>query len=211
MPLAQQRALLARLVGECLLAWSMIEFELHEMFVSQLCFRSHNKRKYSVARFVWGAVISFEARIDMVDASIRGNLWGDKSRRAKNHASDWRLIKNYIIKLSKLRNEIAHGTIANFDNQEMKISPYFTVMPPRPPIPIGEVADRIKMFAELKKTLDWLSLYYAPRMRRETRRALSANMTTPDLVRKLRDQAAQSRGQKKKPRRPSRPTRKSRR
>ena len=174
------------------MAWAEVEHILHEMFVVNAVHRSRNKNRYVVARGVWSAVLSFEARLKMVDASLLGNLWDKKSRRYLKAKDDWRLLYNYIVKMSSLRNEIAHGTIMNYDNKEMKLTPYATTIPPREGISLTEVQNRANLFVELSRALGWLdfsfSMYWKPKLKR----TVLAQQPIPDLVLRLRKQAAQS-------------------
>jgi hypothetical protein len=191
-----QRALLAHAVGYCLAAWSGVEGQLHEMFLRQVIFRSRNKNKWVMARFVWSAIISFEGRLNMLDGSITGNLWQLDTRKYKKVKDDWRLIYNYIGKRVSLRNEIAHGTMVNF-NTEMMIVPYATSHPWRDGISIQAINDRAKLFIELDFALQWLSLCLSALWKPSLKRHVLNQRPTPDLVLRLRAEAARSRKGKK--------------
>jgi hypothetical protein len=53
---------------------------------------------------------------------------------------DWRLVFNSITKMSSLRNEAAHGMLANFDGKEVKVMPYGTDrLKRKEPLTIGEL------------------------------------------------------------------------
>jgi hypothetical protein len=124
------------------MAWAQVEHTLHQKFVQQLVRQSRNKQRFVIASGVWSAVISFEARLRMVDAAIGGSLFEEEAKHHKLVSTDWRLLKNYTVKMSSFRNEIAHGTIMNFDNKEMMIVPYATAVPFRGGISITEVQAR---------------------------------------------------------------------
>jgi hypothetical protein len=208
-PLQVQQIALSHAVGNCLMAWAQVEHTLHEKFVTQLVRQSRNKQRFVIARAVWSAVISFEARLRMVDAAIGGTLFQLETKRCKLVASDWRLLKNYTARMSSLRNEIAHGTMMNFDNKEMKIVPYATAIPFREGISIIEVYDRTNLFNELDKALNWHDLAFSSLWKPPLRRLVLNQQPIPDLILRLRAQAAQGRGdqnrkQKKAPRRTSR-------
>jgi hypothetical protein len=208
-PLQVQTSTLLLAVGNCLMAWASVEHSIHELFVSQLVRQSRNKQRFVIARGVWSEVISFEARLRMTTAAINGSLYKLEERRYLVAKGDWKLLSNYTGTMSKLRNEIAHGTMVNIDSKEMKIVPYMTNIPIKEGISIQEVLDRTQLFIELDRTISRyhsdLSLLWQPRIRR----LVSKQLPTPDLLLRLRDQAARSRGgqkrkQKKAPRRPSR-------
>jgi hypothetical protein len=192
-----QRAHLSHAVGECLMAWAQVEHELHEIFVRQVIFRSRNKNRWVMARAVWSAVVSFEARLAMVSKSIEGNLERLDTRKFKKVKDDWRLLYNYISKRVSLRNEIAHGTMMNF-NTEMRIVPYATTIPFREGISISEIHKRAALFVELIRTLEWFSICLAALWKPSLKRSVLLQVQIPDLVLRLRIQAARSRGEKKK-------------
>ena len=201
-PLQVQQAILSHAIGTCLMAWANVEHILHEMFVRQVVFQSRNKNRFVVARSIWSVIISFEARLKMVDASINANLWHAKTRRSQQLSADWRLLKNYVTKMSSLRNEIAHGTIMNRDNQEMIVTPYATSIPFRGGISIAEIGSRTKPFLELHDALRWLE-FLSSTWKPKLTRAVLNQRPTPDLMVMLRRQAAGSRKGKKGSRKPS--------
>jgi hypothetical protein len=133
----------------------------------------------------------------MVDVSIAGNLYKEDTRRCRTVREDWRLLKNYVVKMSSLRNEIAHGTMMNYDNKEMMITPYATSIPFRDGISISEVNNRAQLFIELDSALKWHELAFAALWKTKLRRLVLNQQPTPDLVLRLRKQAAQGRKAKK--------------
>ncbi len=140
----------------------------------------------------------------MVDASINGNLWNVTTKHSQKLAADWRLLKNYVAKMSILRNEIAHGTIMNLDNKEMIIVPYATTIPFRGGISIAEIGNRTKLFIELHDAVQWLELFSSSGWKPKLKRAVLSQRPTPSLILTLRDQAARSRKGTKGPQKPSR-------
>jgi hypothetical protein len=208
-PLAVQTNTLLLAVGNCLMAWATLEQTLCHLFVSQVVRQSRNKQRFVIAKGIWSEIISFEARLRMTTAAINGSLFKLEERRYLTAKNDWKLLSNYVARMSSLRNEIAHGTLMNFDSKEMKIVPYATTIPFKNGISIQEVFDRSQLFNELESAVSRftsdLSLLWQPRIRR----IVSKQLPIPDLLLRLRDQAARSRGgqkskQKKSPRRPSR-------
>jgi hypothetical protein len=203
LPLQSQQAILSHAVGTCLMAWAAVEHTLHEMFVRQIIHQSRNKNRFVVARGVWSVVISFEARLKMVDASINANLYNSTTQHSKKLAADWRLLKNYTTKMSILRNEIAHGTIMNRDNKEMIITPYATTIPFRQGISITEVGNRTRLFMELNAALQWLQLFVSSGWKPKLKRAVLNQQPIPGLILTLRHQASRSRKEMKGTRKPS--------
>jgi hypothetical protein len=203
-PLNVQQVLLTNAVGNCLMVWAGIERLLHAMFSAHVVRQSRNKNKFVIADSIWSAVISFEARLKMVDASINGDLWKEETSRFEKVKADWRLLYNYIVRMSSKRNEIAHGTMMNQDGKAMVIVPYATTIPFRDGISITEVVDRATKFVELERSLDWLILCFSALWKPKLKRAVLSHRPTPDLVLRLRMQAAQSRKGKNVSRRTSR-------
>jgi hypothetical protein len=203
-PLKAQQGMLLLAVGICLMAWAQVEYTLHEIFVNHVIRQSRNKQRYVVARGVWSAVISFEARLRMIDAAIKGNLYKMEAKRFRVVTGDWRLLYNYTIKMSSLRNEIAHGTMVNCDDKGMMITPYATTIPFRPGIPIEELQSRTRLFNELNLALTWHDLSFASLWKRQLKKHVLDHKPVPDLVLRLRKQKqdqnrdARTRKQKKR-------------
>jgi hypothetical protein len=212
-----QQAVLAQAVGSCLMAWSQVESQLLDLFISQIVCQSRNKQRYVIARGIWSAVINFETRVRMIDAAISGSLYKLEQRRFKNAAEDWRLLLHYTKTMATRRNEIAHGTITNYDNKEMMIKPYATTIPTREGISINGVTELISLFVELSNTLSWFSWLLASFWKRNLRRLVLTHHPTPDLILRLRKQkrdrirAAQIRKRKRARRGPARRQSQSRR
>jgi hypothetical protein len=188
--LSTQNVLIVHAVGENLMAWASLEFELHELFVRQLIFESTNKNRYTIARSVWSAILAFDDRLKMVDAAMQANIANEQIR------ADWRLLFNYTKKMSTFRNEAAHGMVANYDHKEMMIMPYATSIPvKKAPLSITELKRRTSLFIALHENLQWLSLRMSlllkPNAELEARK-------TPDLIETLRKQADRTRASQRK-------------
>jgi hypothetical protein len=180
-----QNALIVHAVGECLMAWAMAEETVHELFVQQLVTKSENPNRYTVARSVWFCIIGFDSRLKMADAAIKGNITDAAT------LADWRLLLNYTTKMSSLRNEAAHGMLANFDNKEMKIMPYGTDMLKRTePLTIAELKRRTELFVELEKALSWFQWSASNQIKPNPH---FGTIPVPELVTALRKQAAKTR------------------
>lgn len=208
-----QQIALSLAIGTCLMSWANVEQVLHEIFVQRLVRQSRNKNRWVIARSIWSVIISFEARLRMVDAAFNSDIHGRKSRRYERLRTDWRLLYNYASSMSKLRNEIAHGTVMVFDDnktKETKVAPYATTIPFRGGISIVDVYNRAKLFTELAQTFDRLEASSA-RWKAGPRRYVLIREPTPDLILRLRKQKAQhDRSRKQKKARRARPHRKSR-
>jgi hypothetical protein len=188
-PLNLQRAVLANAVGECLMAWAAVKRQLHHIFVYEVIRQSRNKNRWVVARRIWSVIVSFDARLKMVDAAIYANLNGNNSKRVQKLKKDWRLLYNYIGKMNGLRNEIAHGEIMNYDDKEMKLTPFSTTIPHRNGISIQEVMDRTTLFSELSLAVSWLHSSCLARWQANSKLGRLMPMPTHDLVLLLRKKA----------------------
>lgn len=215
--LAQQRIHLSHAAGECLMAWATVEHALHDLFGAQIIRQSTNKNRYFVARIIWSTVINFDVRLRLVDATIEANFSKMKSRSYIQAKKDWHLLYIYTISMSKKRNEIAHGTMMNYDNKEMRITPYATAIPVRNGVRFEEVLQRILQFNELFGSISWIARFFAAQRRSRIRRRGLLPRSIPPLVLRLRkeardrNRAARIRQQKKKQRKPSRRKSKARR
>jgi hypothetical protein len=180
-----QNALIVHAVGECLMAWAMAEESVHELFVQQLVAKSDNPNRFTVARSVWFCIIAFDSRLKMADAAVKANI------RDPETLADWRLLLNYTTRMSALRNEVAHGMLANFDNTEMKIMPYGTDMLKRKePLTLGELKRRTGLFVALESALSWFSWSTSNQLKPNPH---FATMPVPEVITTLREQAAKTR------------------
>ncbi|MET4802843.1 hypothetical protein [Bradyrhizobium sp. LB11.1] len=172
------------------MAWAMAEETVHELFVQQLVAKSENPNRFTVARSVWFCIIGFDSRLKMADAAIKANIKDEAT------LGDWRLLLNYTTKMSALRNEAAHGMLANFNGGEMKIMPYGTDMLKRKePLTLAELKRRTTLFVDLEKALSWFRWSTGNQIKPDEH---FATMPIPELVITLRKQATKSRkGQEK--------------
>jgi hypothetical protein len=91
-------------MGDCIASWSHVELSLAQMFMTVVgC-------KGIVADTIWTSFLSFEPRTTMLHRVLNVQLENSP------HLDDWNLLYNYTLKMSKERNEIAHSTLLNFDN-----------------------------------------------------------------------------------------------
>ena len=191
--LQTERVGLVHAAGECLMAWASFEFYLHEMFVTEVILDSTSPHRYMVARGIWSVVVSFEARLKLVDVVIRSNIRDEQVLR------DWKLIRSYTLRMSALRNEIAHGSAVNVDNQRMMIHPYSTSISSKAKlVDHAEIITRIRAFSELQAGIEWLSLCISALRRPDIRKHFGDRVhSPPDLIVRLRVQAERSRGRKR--------------
>lgn len=94
-------------VGRALTLWSFIEEALCVLFARAI----YPNRKTPIATAVqaYWAVLSFDAKLNMVDTAVRSRLLDD-SKLMKS----WNTLKNRLGEKSKKRNELAHGTVIGF-------------------------------------------------------------------------------------------------
>jgi len=192
--LQTERIALVHAAGECLMAWASFEFYLHEMFVTEVILDSTNPQRYMVARGIWSVVVSFEARLKLVDVAITSNIRNEQVLR------DWKLLRSHTLRMSALRNEIAHGSAVNVDNQRMMIRPYSTSISSKAElVDHAEIIKRIHAFSELQAGIDWLSLCISALRRPDVREHFGDRVQSPpDLIVRLRAQTERSKGRKRK-------------
>jgi hypothetical protein len=180
-----QRAIICAAAGECLMGWAEVEQALHSIFVDQVVRQSKSKQRYVLAHNIWSTVISFDARSKLVETAIDANFSHLKSRRYRQLRTYWHLLYNYVVSMSKLRNEIAHGTVVNWDD-EIKIAPFFTNRPVRNAVSFEEIGRRTDQFAKLAEAIRWFNHEFLIRWRPSPRQFGLKPRPTPHLVRQLR-------------------------
>lgn len=189
--LDQQRIILTHAAGECLMAWAQVEFELSLFFSSQLTSQSANANRFAIADSIWATIISFEARLKMLNAVVSANIKDQKV------LSDWRIISSYITNQNTRRNQIAHSDIHLF-GKEMKLQPFPTNFISRKPALSHRALKTVTGdFIDLAKAISWLMRRIAMIAKPSLEQVASDRLRTPVLVLRLRKQAAQSRGGKR--------------
>lgn len=195
----KDRSILTYKVGECLMAWAHVEFELNRIFVEHLAHQSKNPDRCLMAEAIWASIVSFEARLRMLNAVTLQTIKDTDTRK------DWALIKNYIVNLGPKRNQVAHGGIIGKSDGSAVLKPYFSSsLNEKPNLKDSDLAKLTTEFLDLLKTLEWLSLCFSALRKPSLRTVVSDRLRTPHLVQRLRDQAARSRGGKKPSAKPSR-------
>jgi len=108
-------------VGRCLNAWSKVEKNLASFFVDlHLPHGVTPLDKYFPLRAAIDAVISFEARLTMIDASVKTSMLADALIKSK-----WPNLKNRLLKQYKKRHQVAHFELTII-NSRPAIQPFPT-------------------------------------------------------------------------------------
>jgi hypothetical protein len=100
-------------LGRALNAWSGIEYDLCGVFCDCL-----NPQNASPADRAYWAVISFDARLEMVSEVIRGRF----SHKPKI-VEQWDAVREHLKKRVRQRNKLAHATVIRMSNYNRKQSP----------------------------------------------------------------------------------------
>jgi hypothetical protein len=175
-------------VGSALHAWNQVESGMGLLFT--VANTAAEMPKWGA---IFDAVVSFEARIAVLDATVAHGLnFSDEEREI------WPLLSTRIRKLYKKRHEIAHFSIAHPDDlvSGARISPYFTWNK------VSNKTERYLTKADLKVREDrfsqaalavaWLS--ERVRWRRNPEGAYRPQLAEPPLVSHLRELLAQKKG-----------------
>lgn len=178
-------------VGECILAWASVELSLANIFVIV------QQADPAISHTVFGAVRSFEVRLRMIgEALIVRFPDADRSPR-----EDWKRLYKYISSCNAERNQVAHATLLMVGNEGPMLEPFFVMTAPKPQLATSDVRARINKFQELEQVLTW---WFPDRLRKIGKaRPSGFARQVPDLVLRLRNEAARSRAKLKAPRRPS--------
>ncbi|MEQ1955201.1 hypothetical protein [Mesorhizobium sp. CN2-181] len=172
-------------VGECILEWAVVEFHLALMFHTLI------GGNPPVSHGVFGAIRSFEARLQMLHMAVV-NSYTDEADTIR---TDWKLLYNYCTSMSQLRNQVAHATALNVDGKEVVLEPFFNLTKEREKISTAEIKDRSVRFRELATTLWWIT----DQMERRTMPLGGSARPVPDLLLRLRTEAAQRRAKHGRP------------
>ena len=178
-------------VGECILAWAAVELSLANIFdIIQ-------QTDPAISHAVFGAIRSFEARLKMIGDAFNVRF-PDADRSPRD---DWKRLYNYISSSNAERNQVAHATMLIVGNKGPMLEPFFVMTAPKPHLSTSDVQTRIVKFKELEQVLTW---WFPERLRKIGKaRPPGFARQVPDLVLRLRDEAARSRAKQKPPRRSS--------
>lgn len=110
----ERTAILLR-VGECLAVWSQVEHSLRNLFVAIM------EGDMSRTLTAFAAVISFETRLQMVNALIERDV--DDAFR-----TSWNALSNKLSDLHKRRHRVAHFTIIyDATSERHHLHPFFSI------------------------------------------------------------------------------------
>src|SRR4051812_14510501 len=129
-------------IGECIDAWSHVE-------VTLICiFRNVSGTDPQLSDLLLTEPQGFATRLKMIDR-------GGQFKLAKTtHVTDWKLLCGHARTLSSLRNQVAHATMFNANN-EFFLRPYFLSAKAKPDLSIVDVKNITSQFLELASALDW--------------------------------------------------------
>ena len=181
---------LEQAVGRCVLAWSSVEFALSVLFCSVL------QTDGAVAHATFAAIRSFNARLKMLNDAFAARY----TKLDEPPRSDWKLLYNSCNSLNALRNQVAHSFMVvaldeDTEAPEHVLMPYFVLTATNFKINLKDVSARTAQFYELRGAIDWLlwSMGYVKMQPPGSPRP------TPDLVLRLRDEAARNRAKTSRP------------
>jgi hypothetical protein len=120
--IAQDKLNMMTAVGYALTKWGGVEDSMARMFAGAV----GSDRPYICAT-VFFSVASIEARLKMLDAAMTARFAADQTPLSK-----WVTIKNRIGRRKKRRNELAHGQVISYFNQNKYdgtyLIPYYAIM-----------------------------------------------------------------------------------
>ena len=179
-------------VGECILAWALVEALLSQVFAEV-----QRGLDASVSHAVLGAVRSFDARLKMISEAFNVRFpHPDQPPR-----TDWKLLYNYLSASNTQRNQVAHALMIGLGGDDPVLEPYFIVTAPKPHLRAKDVRDRTARFNELGDALTpW---FVGELMDRRGARPPQWPRQVPDLVLRLRAEVDRNRAKPKRQRRPS--------
>lgn len=173
-------------IGRCLMTWANVELHLLLIFRDCLGMDSH------MADTVWTSVINFDAKMTVLDNTMK-SLYVPK----RGNLDDWQILSEYVRKLAKRRNEIAHATlIKNIDGKTKTVTahlePFFVSKPGKVKITAEDVYERERMFDEACNGLFWLR-GQRTKGRTQPGPPERSAIPMPDLLRRLREEERQRR------------------
>jgi hypothetical protein len=114
--LEQQRHNLTHAIGECILAWAKVEQTIACIFGCTLL-----SELFHVTR-IFDSVISFDARRNMVEASLDVLAEQEDSKLTRDHLSKWKKLSDKSRKAYVKRNEIAHCDLKELTSQNKVVA-----------------------------------------------------------------------------------------
>jgi len=138
-------------VGRCLGAWSSVERQLTLLFLSL-----HDKIDEPIPLVnVFNGVVSFEARLSMINSTIRHD-----ERISEKFKTQWNPLFNKLFKTYKKRHEIAHFAIItdhtiNPDSPATTLQPFYNSFdPPRVGLTAKDLEERKVSFFDLSHRIE---------------------------------------------------------
>ncbi|HUY68245.1 MAG TPA: hypothetical protein VMV79_02975 [Alphaproteobacteria bacterium] len=163
-------------IGECLTTWATVELYLSMLF-SQI-----TGMKNLIGFAVWDSVISFEAKLNALNAAFNIAIQDDDLK------SIWGELGNRISKKHKKRNEIVHSTLVNVDNVS-KLVPYFVIgKQAKNGLSPKEIVERTQSFQELAAAIYW----FIQRAAFLKEGVPKVPLQAPDLILRLQTKVAQT-------------------
>ena len=179
-------------IGMALMAWARVEVALLDLFVHQIARGSRNRSSLSAAYNAWAAVVSFDAKLQMLNGILEANL----EQRSKKRET-WSLLYSHTKSLASQRNQIAHGRIFTSPT-EATLQPFAAIWPPRhDSLSRQDIMIRTVRFWRLADAIKWFA---GTLSKRPTKTPAQIH----DLVQELRNRVVPMRAKKKDRRRSSR-------
>jgi len=122
---------LSHAIGECLMAWSEVEWNLCLLYCECV---SPKKGKFfnpDPHAAIFDSVISIDARMDMVRAIIDWKISSNEAPKLKvDSAAAWKILRAKIRKKYSKRNEVAHSSAVQYSDkdgrQKVELQPFST-------------------------------------------------------------------------------------
>ena len=143
------------LVGKCLNAWSLIEWNLAALFMAL-----HDKPDdfdSGALRQVFNGVVSLEVRLAMLNLTVQND-----KRLSPLFVASWNPLFNKLSKSARKRNEVAHFTVAvnhadDIDNPKIRLYPFWSgTTDPGLGLELsaGDLRERLASFHALKERVN---------------------------------------------------------
>ena len=117
--LAEKRRLILQRVGECIMAWSTVEWNITLLYgecIGQAVTEAPGNWLHAS---VVDSVVSLDARLDMVEAALEFHAYGGFEEHGAEHVekwkptlTEWTSLRAQIRKRYKKRSAVAHSTIS---------------------------------------------------------------------------------------------------
>lgn len=170
-----------RAVGGALSNWSLVELDLATLFA--------NLSKAPRAHIIFGAIISFEARLAVCDKLVAADIPDELDREL------WVKLSGRLSKYYKKRHELAHFSVSVDDKEGWVIKPFLTtdkIFTDRTTsLTLAQIKERSAKFLDLHSAVGWFATYAVLQRVGKQERRIKA-LQEPPLVAQLRALAIQS-------------------